>query len=371
MEPPSYSVTRSDKRVDAWSTERLPFEAKGWLRDYRSELQAALRSMKQTHTSILYAQYAAPDAAFADLENVLLYNLGSGCYSHLAQSGIICRRTRSVDRLHHVTYTCVESADVTAPAGPVLATALLSDMPLEVTSPAIWWAAFRKNHLHLHESKQYGGEFGVRAELGSSWRRSLSPSVKALLDGLIAALHVHDGSERSHVVAALNDVGDGERLWQLINDPGIAILGQRRLVGPHGRRIAWNPADERCGYFAFVRGKEEAALSVTTLRCEIAREAAPGRDRPATPPDDSRHIASCRVADAAEIRVVMAAAEGSSSFLSSGSRVDRGRSTRSGGSPVVRRSLLAKAQKTVQSEYVLAATLGEDVGVPVAADGAG
>ncbi len=78
-----YSVTRADERVDAWSAVRLPFEPKGWLRDYRSELQSALRSMKATSTSVLYAEYAAPDAAFADLENVLLYNVGSGCYPTL------------------------------------------------------------------------------------------------------------------------------------------------------------------------------------------------------------------------------------------------------------------------------------------------
>jgi len=262
MEQRPYSVTRGDGSVDAWSTVRLPFEPKGWLLDYRSELQNALRSTKATPTSVLYAEYSAPDAAFADLENVLLYNVGSGSYSHLAHRGIICRRRPTADHLHHVTYASIESTDVDVATGPVLATTRLADAPSGST--AHWWAAFR-NQLHTDGNTLYHGEFGVRAEVGSAWRRSLAPSVKALLDGLIAALHVHDGSERDHVTAALSDVGDGGLLWELLNDPALAIFGPRRLVRPHGPRIAWNPADERCGYIEVIRGRKKDALTVTIV----------------------------------------------------------------------------------------------------------
>lgn len=90
----AYAVFASDRGVAAWSTARLPFEPKGWLRDYRHELQAAVRAMSPTPTSYLVAEYAAPEAAFVDLENVLLYNVGSGCYSHLTTQGLLCRRTQ-------------------------------------------------------------------------------------------------------------------------------------------------------------------------------------------------------------------------------------------------------------------------------------
>lgn len=259
MEHHPYSVTRTDGRVDAWSAVRLPFEPKGWLREYRSELQSALRSMKAPSTSVLYAEYAAPDASFADLENVLLYNVGSGCYSHLARRGLVCRRTPSVDHLHHVTYASIEPTDVTTPHGPVLANGRLADTPPGDT-PAYWWAAFRRA-VETRVNLPIDGEFGVLAEVGSTWRRSLAPSIKAPLDGLIAALHVHDGSQVEHVTAALNDIGDGALLWDMLNDPGTAIFGRRRLVCPHGQGIAWNPADERCGYFAFVRGTGQDAIT--------------------------------------------------------------------------------------------------------------
>ena len=60
----------------------------------------------------------------------------------------------------------------------------------------------------------------------------------------------------------LIEVGDGERLWELLNDPAMAILGPRRLVRPHGRGIAWNPADERCGFFQFTRSAQADAVTV-------------------------------------------------------------------------------------------------------------
>lgn len=261
MQQPSYFVAGTDKRVEAWSEARLPFEPKGWLHDYRNELQGALRSMTATSTSILYGEYATPDEEFADLENVLLYNLGSGCYAHLARRGIVCRRTSSTDNLHHLRYTSTEPTAVIASTGQVLATAQVTDTPTRST-PAHWWAAFRK-HLETPAGTLYEGEFGIKADVGLAWSRELAPSVKALLDGLIAALHVHDGSERDHVTAALSDVGQAEPVWALLNDPEHAVLGRRRLVRPHGPRIAWNPADERCGYFELIRGTQREAVTVT------------------------------------------------------------------------------------------------------------
>jgi hypothetical protein len=263
MEQRLYSVRYDDTHVEAWSRKRLPFEPKGWLHDYRRELQTALRSMTATPTSVLYAEYGTPGEGLADLENVLLYNLGSGCYAHLAELGIVCRRTPSFDGLHRLRYTTMEPADVTIPSGKILAAAQLVEMPSGGT-PAHWWAAFSE-HLEVRDDMLYEGEFAIRAAVGSAWKRSLAPSVKSFLDGLIAALHVHDGSGREHLTAALNDIGEGDRLWELLNDPAKALFGRRRLARPHGQRIAWNPADERCGYFEVVRGTLPGALTVTVL----------------------------------------------------------------------------------------------------------
>src|SRR4051812_38704168 len=104
MEAAQYAVVSSGTGVEGWSTTRLPFEPKGWLRTYRDDLRSALRTMEAADDAALLAEYATPDDGFADLENVLLYNIGSGSYSHLCRRGLVCRRVRSADRLHHVRY---------------------------------------------------------------------------------------------------------------------------------------------------------------------------------------------------------------------------------------------------------------------------
>jgi len=258
-----YAVVGDESRVEAWSTVRLPFEPKGWLREYRSELQNALRSMRATAGSLLYAEYAPPEPAFVDLENVLLYNIGSGCYSHLAREGVICRRTLSNDGLHHVSYVSTEETALLVPSGTIIARGQLTSMPIR-NAPAHWWFSFRRQ-LEADGNRPFAGQFGVVADAGLAWRGGLAPSVKSLLDGLVAALHVHDGSHHERVVSALNDLGDGERLWGLLNNREIAVLGERRLARPHGDKIAWNPADERCGHFALVRRDRAGALAVAVV----------------------------------------------------------------------------------------------------------
>lgn len=74
----NYEVSASREVVAAWSTRRLFFEPKGWQRDFRDDLRAALRGLTALSGSVLLAEYYAPDAEFADVENVLLYNVSSG-----------------------------------------------------------------------------------------------------------------------------------------------------------------------------------------------------------------------------------------------------------------------------------------------------
>ena len=67
-----YEITEGPSELKAWSVTRLPFEPSGWLRTFRTDLQTALRGMRLPPGCGLLAQYASPDAGFADLENVLL-----------------------------------------------------------------------------------------------------------------------------------------------------------------------------------------------------------------------------------------------------------------------------------------------------------
>jgi hypothetical protein len=67
-----------DDLVESWSTSRLQIEPKGWQLQMRSDLRDALSAMVPPPHKVLPATYGAADTGdFVDVENVLLYNVGS------------------------------------------------------------------------------------------------------------------------------------------------------------------------------------------------------------------------------------------------------------------------------------------------------
>jgi len=142
----------------------------------------------------------------------------------------------------------------------VLARVSLAESIRENT-PLAWWAALR-DRVQVEAREIHRGQFAIDVQLGKAYRGAgIASVIKPLLDGLVSALHSHDGSSHEVIAASLGDVGDAERLWRLLNDPAGAILGRRRLVRPHGSRTAWNPADELCGAFRVTRGNRQDVLT--------------------------------------------------------------------------------------------------------------
>ena len=78
--------------VEAWATERLPFEPKGWMLDLRRELRSALRQMRSHNGALLAAVYSSQVDAFCDVENVVIYNVGAGNFAATASAGLRLER---------------------------------------------------------------------------------------------------------------------------------------------------------------------------------------------------------------------------------------------------------------------------------------
>lgn len=86
-------------------------------------------------------------------------------------------------------------------------------------TPVAWWSAFRAS-LQINSDSQYRGQFAIDVGIGSAKRAGAMTAVlKPLLDGLVSALHVHDGSSGRHITKALAEAGDGQRLWRLLTTP--------------------------------------------------------------------------------------------------------------------------------------------------------
>lgn len=244
-----YGVESDGAAVRAWSIQRLPYEPKGWLLDYREELRRQLRSLVPVDGARLRAKYSSPDQEFSDLENVLLYNVGAGSYRHLTSGGLEVLRTKSPDARHYVTYELSTAMAPELPGGDVVAEVTLDEFPDDREKVGSWWALMR-SRLVTH-SAEVGTEFIVDVAV----RGAMSPFVsliKPALDRLVSALHVHDGTYAEHVQGALARYGDPAQLWSVLIDPRDAILGRRVLARPHGAGIAWNPADDRCAGFTVI-----------------------------------------------------------------------------------------------------------------------
>lgn len=265
MSEPDFGVELAKDSVRAWNTTRLSFEPKGEQLVYRAQLRQALLDLKPSDSALLCAEYATPDSDFADLENVLLYNLGWRYYRHLAANGLVCRRIVSGDRLHHVVYHLRRPSSDAPFKGSAIARAVASK-PAYPEGPAGWWAAFRPA-IHVLKAAQPVDEFTVTAEIGTGWNVSRAvSSLKPMLDGLISALHAHDGSNKDHIVRNLEHLSDPYEVWEALNNDDTAVLGQRRLVRPHGKGIAWNPADERCSAFRVVPGQRHEDVTITVTK---------------------------------------------------------------------------------------------------------
>ena len=74
---------------------------------------------------------------------------------------------------------------------------------------------------------EFNGEYTIEVLVGGDAFPFISV-VKPLLDGLISALHVHDGSHGDLARATFASYGDSEHLWNRLNDPATAILGHAR-----------------------------------------------------------------------------------------------------------------------------------------------
>jgi len=97
-----YRIEASSSRVEACSSSRLAFEPKGWQLDYRAELRQALRALKPVSGHVLVAELLTDDDHFFDVENVLLYNVGTSNVRPVTVDGLAFRRLASASR--HMSY---------------------------------------------------------------------------------------------------------------------------------------------------------------------------------------------------------------------------------------------------------------------------
>jgi hypothetical protein len=93
------------KTVELWSTKRLPFEPKGWLKDMRDDLRYDLKKLTHSKEEVLYGCYqSTTNETGYDVENILFYNVGNSAFSHLRVSEIRFEKIIDAIKSPHVKF---------------------------------------------------------------------------------------------------------------------------------------------------------------------------------------------------------------------------------------------------------------------------
>lgn len=247
----SFEIASSDATVEFWSDSRLQYEPKGEMRHARDELRAALKHVAATGE--LFAEYASTDPAFCDVENVLFYNVGTTSFAALARRRLRFQRSfaspaatpSGAHRAHQHRYETRAATPVRWRTRRNIGERRFQ-LPTKVRATTIWAAARAAATVQAADAGAREVGLEVRLVLPTNSTLGLHSSMKALLDGIIASFHRHDGSgnvdDLSSRVAAQLGVTAGEARGLLLEGP--AELGPRRLVHAFGRQVQWNPADD-------------------------------------------------------------------------------------------------------------------------------
>jgi hypothetical protein len=246
----NFDIETTASSVDFWSDTRLPFEPKGDARQARDALRAALKAIAPT--GALSATYTSPLRDFCDVENVLLYNVGTGAFSELGRRRVRLLRTFAQPErpfLHHHRYVAL---DASAPAEPRSAAPFAErrfTLPASLTASSVWAAAraaATPSTTQAHPSALLAVDVDLAVPPGR--RFTLTAAMKVILDGVIASLHRHDGTGdvaalTGRVAGQLAPLSTAEVARLLVDGP--AELGERALLHAFRDGVQWNPADDR------------------------------------------------------------------------------------------------------------------------------
>lgn len=281
------SAQAGGRMIEAWSTARLPFEPKDWRRDFRQRLREAVSGLVATSSEVLHAVYISPVTSMVDAENVLFYNVDSGRFAAATREGLRFERVIAVpppcpaplasaaDRYHYHAYRLVAR---NAPfqywtPSPIL-------VRWEVAFPntaAPWplapiWYALKRAIPKVLDATPLPGRFGLRVvlTLPAMSRASAVALVKPVFDGVVSALHQHDGTDEAEIAARLAHELHAEvaEIIGLLQSRAGTVLGTRRVVWPWGATVQWNPRDEDCFAGELLLERDSAAASCW-LRAEV------------------------------------------------------------------------------------------------------
>lgn len=268
----NYFLNYFEDKIELWSSERLKFEPKGWMREMRDTLKKHLKnSLERNSNSCLYAGYSSErdkNTSF-DLENILFYNVGIDSFKNLAKSGIIFERkiespaelkvdSKSFKFDHYMKYKVfnsnIDDSNYWERNKPLVSWSGAKIESLKTTlSLSTVWLQMSKCKINLCSSYENQSLLGIKINLKVPERYvgfNFVTILKPLLDGVISSFHTHNGKNIDEITRRLSikNCISSEDAKQLLIKSEKDVLGRRELVWLWGDSIQWNPSDDLIYY---------------------------------------------------------------------------------------------------------------------------
>ncbi|MEH6908552.1 DUF6946 family protein [Neobacillus drentensis] len=254
-----YSQTQ---KVELWSTARLPFEPKNWMKEMRDELKDSLKLLTPVKNGTLYGKFCTSENdSFFDVENVLLYNVGTGSFSHLGNEHVIIERSfQEIPTLNHSTpfqhyhlynHTVAEKLDLYWKKEQTAVEWTGLQLPALKDKPHVYWHKLKQlnsttNLLPFSNNTTFGLRINLGVPIGK--KVNLVGICKPLIDGIISAFHSYAGNDLDEMVSRLSKLlnEDKSLISNLLVEEKAAHLGKREVVRRFQKGVQWNPADDYC-----------------------------------------------------------------------------------------------------------------------------
>ncbi|MFN8614050.1 MAG: hypothetical protein U0931_41345 [Vulcanimicrobiota bacterium] len=222
--------------------------------EQRAQMQANLRELCAGPGQVLVAHYSGPKHPKSDVENLLLYNIGNGCFAGALKHGVQFEEKSSRSVRSEYRYQLAEPS--ARPTSWRRTAQLAQFEKVRIPAPNSRWA--HQIWLSLRSARLSGGnvhrgpfEVEVRLQTPAGVTASLQPEkIKKLLDGLVSAYQWESRSRQLGEVCARLSALTGqpaERLSELLCEPSGAVLGTPgELLAVYRQGIKWNPDDHHC-----------------------------------------------------------------------------------------------------------------------------
>jgi hypothetical protein len=242
--------------VRCWSDVRLPFEPKGEQLIQRNAIREAIQQAFAPGSGNLHAVFSSEDRARADIENVLLYNVGAALFRTCASKSLWLERdfrgpapTQDGRKYRFLSEYRDPELHTTIPFWRATRELVQFKSParngLPTNASDAWW--WMKQADTTLKQRATSNQLALVATIRGPANRhiNLAEKVKVLVDGITAALH-HHPEVPGYLVERLGWKVDQppELLAELLADSQYSVLGSRPLIHAFGESFAWNPADE-------------------------------------------------------------------------------------------------------------------------------